>query len=145
MGRSENEAECVCVQVFITCSVMLCEAGTDSRCAQGCNPSVKVKKRETLYTSHSSRQRIHKRDVSVEMSGHFISHSHKISEREASSQTSGHFVSQGPVRLRHQESDSPGKALFISPQGRWEVIKRYPDQSQLEIEAVITTSLEFAS
>ncbi|XP_031416563.1 CUB and zona pellucida-like domain-containing protein 1 [Clupea harengus] len=95
-------------QVYITCSVILCEAGmTNSRCSQGCS---RITKREVSFqsaTNHSSGHQIHNRDVPSEATGYFLSHSHhKINERAASYQTSGHFISQGPVRLRHQ-IDSP--------------------------------------
>ncbi|XP_031416564.1 ZP domain-containing protein-like [Clupea harengus] len=78
-------------QVYITCSVILCEAGmTNSRCSQGCSRSSQVSKREASFqtaTNPSSGHQIHKRDVHM--------------------QGSGHFVSQGPLRLRHH-IDSPG-------------------------------------
>ena len=105
----------LCGQVYITCSVILCEAGmTNSRCSQGCSRSIQITKREASFqsaTNHTSGHQIHKRDVPSEATGYFLSHSHhKINEREASYQTSGHFISQGPVRLRHQ-IDNPGKTF----------------------------------
>ncbi|XP_048089735.1 ZP domain-containing protein-like [Alosa alosa] len=94
-------------QVFITCSVVLCEVGSDSRCAQGCIPGHGVRKREATNISYSSGHRIHKRDVPMEISSHFVSHPHRLSKRDVLYQTSGHFVSQGPLRVRGQEADSP--------------------------------------
>ena len=83
-----------CGQVYITCSVILCEAGmTNSRCSQGCSRSSQVSKKEASFqtaTNPSSGHKIHKRDVHM--------------------QGSGHFISQGPLRLRHR-IDSPGNAF----------------------------------
>ncbi|XP_029353852.1 uncharacterized protein LOC115040881 isoform X3 [Echeneis naucrates] len=60
-------------QVYITCSVLMCEAGyPSSRCSQGCINSTWP-------------------------SGH---HHHHRRKREAVIQSGNHFISQGPLRLR---------------------------------------------
>ncbi|XP_055770169.1 uncharacterized protein LOC129846203 [Salvelinus fontinalis] len=65
-------------QVYISCSVILCEAGNpNTRCAQGCVNS-----------------------PSPQPAGH---HHHK---REAAMQTAKHHISQGPLRLRKSSESS---------------------------------------
>ncbi|XP_024118953.1 uncharacterized protein LOC112140284 [Oryzias melastigma] len=64
-------------QVYISCSVMMCEAGNpNTRCSQGCMNS----------SSSDSHHHIHK--------------------REAAMQSKAHFISQGPLRL-HSDNNSP--------------------------------------
>lgn len=65
-------------QVYISCSVMMCEAGNpNSRCSQGCINS-------TSNHHHHSHRR--KRDSAI--------------------QTAAHFVSQGPLRLKRSADTS---------------------------------------
>ncbi|KAL2100678.1 hypothetical protein ACEWY4_002439 [Coilia grayii] len=62
-------------QVFIVCSVILCEAGNPStRCSQGC----------TNTTATPAAHRHHRREAAI--------------------QTLSHFISQGPLRLRRTTS-----------------------------------------
>uniref|UniRef100_A0A8C7Y1Q2 ZP domain-containing protein n=1 Tax=Oryzias sinensis TaxID=183150 RepID=A0A8C7Y1Q2_9TELE len=64
-------------QVYISCSVMVCEAGNpNTRCSQGC------------MNSSSSN------------------HHHHIHKREATVQSRPHFISQGPLRLHSDNSAS---------------------------------------
>ncbi|XP_024118983.1 CUB and zona pellucida-like domain-containing protein 1 [Oryzias melastigma] len=64
-------------QVYISCSVMMCEAGNpNTRCSQGCMNS----------SSSDSHHHIHK--------------------REAPMQSKAHFISQGPLRLHSDNSAS---------------------------------------
>ncbi|XP_019208334.1 ZP domain-containing protein [Oreochromis niloticus] len=75
-------------QVYISCSVMMCEAGNpDSRCSQGCINS-------TSNDHHHSHRR--KRDSAI--------------------QTATHFVSQGPLRLKRSAdiSMSAGNNLNLN-------------------------------
>ena len=75
-----NDGTFLCLQVYISCSVMMCKAGENgTRCSRGCTNS----------TSGSVSRR---------------------AKREALSQTSIHFISQGPLRLRRsaQLSGDPG-------------------------------------
>ncbi|XP_031668267.1 uncharacterized protein LOC116359573 [Oncorhynchus kisutch] len=66
-------------QVYISCSVILCEAGNpNTRCAQGCVNS-----------------------TSPQPAGH---HHHR--KREAAMQTAKHHISQGPLRLRKSSESS---------------------------------------
>ncbi|XP_041918017.1 uncharacterized protein LOC121682080 [Alosa sapidissima] len=71
-------------QVFITCSVILCEAGNpNTRCSQGC-------------TNATASPAVH--------------HHHR---REAPIQTTSHYVSQGPVRLSRSADirDAPSTVI----------------------------------
>ncbi|XP_062404750.1 ZP domain-containing protein-like [Sardina pilchardus] len=71
-------------QVFITCSVILCEAGNpNTRCSQGC-------------TNATASPAVH--------------HHHR---REAPIQTTSHYISQGPVRLGRSADtrDAPSTVL----------------------------------
>ncbi|XP_019211762.1 uncharacterized protein LOC100710538 [Oreochromis niloticus] len=75
-------------QVYISCSVMMCEAGNpDSRCSQGCINS-------TSNDHHHSHRR--KRDSAI--------------------QTATHFISQGPLRLKRSAdiSMSAGNNLNLN-------------------------------
>uniref|UniRef100_A0A3P9CZH2 Uncharacterized LOC106675719 n=1 Tax=Maylandia zebra TaxID=106582 RepID=A0A3P9CZH2_9CICH len=63
-------------QVYISCSVMMCEAGNpNSRCSQGC----------------------------INSNNHHHSHRRK---RDSAIQTAAHFVSQGPLRLKRSADTS---------------------------------------
>ncbi|XP_029904519.1 CUB and zona pellucida-like domain-containing protein 1 [Myripristis murdjan] len=73
-------------QVYISCSVMVCEAGNPStRCSQGCINSTSPQ-----------------------------SYSHHRGKREAVIQTAKHFVSQGPLRLRSSESTATNLNLNLN-------------------------------
>ena len=78
-----------CIQVYISCSVMMCEAGNpNTRCAQGCINSTQPG-------------------------------GHNIAKREVVTQTSRHLVSQGPLRLKRsaEGAESPGnenRECFLS-------------------------------
>ncbi|XP_023806731.1 uncharacterized protein LOC111946765 [Oryzias latipes] len=66
-------------QVYISCSVMVCEAGNpNTRCSQGCMNS----------SSSNDHHHIHKREAGV--------------------QSGAHFISQGPLRL-HSDNSVSGK------------------------------------
>ncbi|KAJ7994600.1 hypothetical protein DPEC_G00251150, partial [Dallia pectoralis] len=68
-------------QVYISCSVMLCEAGNpDSRCAQGCAKSVTSGPKGNWPDSGEHGGHRRKREIAVE--------------------TARHHISQGPLRLR---------------------------------------------
>ncbi|XP_063737526.1 uncharacterized protein LOC134863145 [Eleginops maclovinus] len=73
-------------QVYISCSVLMCEAGSSgTRCSQGC--------------------------INSPVSGH---HHHR--KREANAQTARHFVSQGPLRMKRsaESTGSPGTPLNLN-------------------------------
>ncbi|KAK5873573.1 hypothetical protein PBY51_018606 [Eleginops maclovinus] len=73
-------------QVYISCSVLMCEAGSSgTRCSQGC--------------------------IISPVSGH---HQHR--KREANAQTARHFVSQGPLRRKRsaESTGSPGTPLDLN-------------------------------
>ncbi|KAM9765465.1 uncharacterized protein ACNS7B_000248 [Menidia menidia] len=71
-------------QVYISCSVMMCEAGNpNTRCAQGCTNT-------TWFGGH---------------------HHHK---REAVIQSGAHLVSQGPLRLRRSADDFSAATLNMN-------------------------------
>ncbi|XP_029937554.1 uncharacterized protein LOC115380476 [Myripristis murdjan] len=73
-------------QVYISCSVMVCEAGNpNTRCSQGCIKSTSPQ-----------------------------SYSHHRGKREAIIQTAKHFVSQGPLRLRSSESTATNLNLNLN-------------------------------
>ncbi|XP_072235905.1 ZP domain-containing protein-like [Leuresthes tenuis] len=73
-------------QVYISCSVMMCEAGNpNTRCAQGCTNS-------TWFNGHNHRHR----------------------KREAVIQSAKHLVSQGPLRLRRSADSSGGSVVNLN-------------------------------
>lgn len=91
-----------CIQVYISCSVLMCEAGNpNTRCSQGC------------VNSGSGDDHHHHR------------------KREAVTQSLRHLVSQGPLRLRRsaESTGSPGMrtgSVFWTPasfESRWDFRK----------------------
>ncbi|XP_072235925.1 uncharacterized protein [Leuresthes tenuis] len=73
-------------QVYISCSVMMCEAGNpNTRCAQGCMNST-----------------------------WFNGHNHRHHKREAVIQSAKHLVSQGPLRLRRSADSSGGSVVNLN-------------------------------
>ena len=72
-----------CFQVYISCSVIMCEEGNpNSRCSQGC-----------INSTWSGRSQ------------------HRIQKREAVTQSSRHQVSQGPLRLRRSADRTEGPGM----------------------------------
>ena len=70
-------------QVYISCSVILCEAGNpDTRCSEGCIDSTQPRP--------NHRQR-----------------------REAAIQTERHYISQGPLRLRRSSGITGDSETFL--------------------------------
>ncbi|KAL2078756.1 hypothetical protein ACEWY4_026441 [Coilia grayii] len=84
-------------QVFITCSVILCQASApQSRCSQGCMRTLQLDKRETHDQTARNATPDHKGALHAWHSGD------RLTKRDTSLQTYSHFVSQGPLRLRRQ-------------------------------------------
>lgn len=78
-----NNISCY-IQVYISCSVLMCEAGNpNTRCSRGCINSTR--------------------------SG---SHHHHHRKREAVIQSASHFVSQGPLRLRRSAESTENTGMI---------------------------------
>ncbi|XP_053721734.1 uncharacterized protein LOC128759089 isoform X1 [Synchiropus splendidus] len=80
-------------QVYISCSVLVCEVGNaNTRCSQGCiTPKVRVQPKAKPRAKDKAKAKA-KAKIQAK--------AHNISKREADFQTSRHFISQGPLRLK---------------------------------------------
>lgn len=92
----------LCMQVFITCSTILCKAGvSDSRCSKGCDSRPKREAPALADNDDFVPTEEHKmEDSHLPFGGAIFLSGAQRHKRDVAFQTSNRLVSQGPVRLR---------------------------------------------